>query len=334
MNRKVLETYKEIAARTGLSFDEESSAIYGILQGYSIFLYPSSSQYPFFFQMKIAARRSASLDKDEQKDFKSSVKDVQSIAYNNNIVTVTLKNAAPKKIVGIVESVIPETLVFVSQHGFTPCCQACGKDCSADAVSIQGNYMMLCDECYTTLQQNTQLATEQQKQKKENIVGGIVGALLGSLLGAASIILLSQLGYVAAISGLIMAICTLKGYEMLGGKITKKGVVIALVIMLGMTYAADRLDWAIVIARELEQDLFLSYKAVPALLHMEVIPAENYYGSLVMVYLFVILGAFSTVRQALMSSSHAPARTYRFKDAAYTSSSYSSNSEVSGVEIE
>lgn len=40
--------------------------------------------------------------------------------------------------------------------------------------------------------------------KKENLVGGVVGALIGSLLGVASIVLLSQLGYVAAISGVIM----------------------------------------------------------------------------------------------------------------------------------
>ena len=60
-------------------------------------------------------------------------------------------------------------------------------------------------------------------------MGGVVGALIGSLLGAASIILLSQLGYVAAISGVIMAVCALKGYELLGGKLTKKGVIISAV---------------------------------------------------------------------------------------------------------
>lgn len=42
-----------------------------------------------------------------------------------------------------------------------------------------------------------------------------MGALLGSLVGVVSIIIFSQLGYVAALSGVIMAVCTLKGYEML-----------------------------------------------------------------------------------------------------------------------
>ena len=57
-----------------------------------------------------------------------------------------------------------------------------------------------------------------------------------------------QLGYVAAISGAIMAVCALKGYELLGGKLTKKGVIISVVIMIVMTYVGDRVDWAITVS--------------------------------------------------------------------------------------
>lgn len=50
----------------------------------------------------------------------------------------------------------------------------------------------------TTRSARTQAAyTANEKNKKENLVGGVVGALVGSLLGVASIILLSQMGYVA-----------------------------------------------------------------------------------------------------------------------------------------
>ena len=92
------------------------------------------------------------------------------------------------------------------------------------------------------LRSDIAMKTQQKAQKKENIVGGIVGALLGSLLGMLSVLILSQLGYVAALSVVIMAVCVLKGYEMLGGKLTKKAVVISAVIMILMTYFADRVD--------------------------------------------------------------------------------------------
>ena len=40
--------------------------------------------------------------------------------------------------------------------------------------------------------------------REDNPIAGLVGALLGSLIGVACIVLVSQLGYVAAVSGLVM----------------------------------------------------------------------------------------------------------------------------------
>ncbi len=130
-------------------------------------------------------------------------------------------------------------------------------------------------------------------------MGGVVGALIGSLLGAASIILLSQLGYVAAISGVIMAVCALKGYELLGGKLTKKGIIISVVIMIVMTYVGDRVDWAIMIARELETDVFYGYRLLPLLLSEEVIDMTSYVLELVLLYAFLLVGAIPTIQNAM-----------------------------------
>lgn len=44
----------------------------------------------------------------------------------------------------------------------------------------------------------------EQQTKHEHFVAGVVGAVLGSFLGMACIILVSQLGYVAVISGVVM----------------------------------------------------------------------------------------------------------------------------------
>lgn len=108
-----------------------------------------------------------------------------------------------------------------------------------------GEYYHLCPDCETKMRSDIAMKTQQKAQKKENIVGGIVGALLGSLLGMLSVLILSQLGYVAALSGVIMAVCVLKGYEMLGGKLTKKAVVISAVIMILMTYPYIFPHWTV-----------------------------------------------------------------------------------------
>ena len=110
--------------------------------------------------------------------------------------------------------------------------------------------------------------------------------------------MMSQLGYVAAFSGVVMAVCTLKGYEIGSGKLSKRGIVISVILMLVMTYVGDRLDWAIMIARELEVDIATGYRYFPLLLSEDIIDFGSYAANLILVYAFLLLGAIPTIRNA------------------------------------
>lgn len=127
------------------------------------------------------------------------------------------------------------------------------------------------------------------------MVAGVVGAFLGSLLGVVCIVVLGQLGYVASLSGLVMAVCALKGYELLGGRLSKKGAVLSSVLILVMTFAAYRLDWAISVAQALEVGVFDAFRSIGYLLEAEAIESAPYWGGLVMLYLFTLLGAVPTI---------------------------------------
>lgn len=106
----------------------------------------------------------------------------------------------------------------------------------------------------------------EEREKRENIVAGVVGAFLGSLIGVACVVIIGQLGYVASISGLIMAVCALKGYELLGGTLSRKGAAISMVLILAMTYFAHQLSWAIALAEAMEGELGIweSFRAIPS----------------------------------------------------------------------
>src|SRR5699024_12394696 len=104
-------------------------------------------------------------------------------------------------------------------------------------------------------------------EKQESFIGGLVGGLIGSLLGVGSIILFGQLGYVSALSGIIMAVCSLKGYEFLGGKLTGKGIIGTSIVMVIMVYVGTRLDWSISIASVVaEVDFLTAFRVFPELL--------------------------------------------------------------------
>ena len=59
-----------------------------------------------------------------------------------------------------------------------------------------------------------------KKTRQENVAAGLVGALLGSLAGVLCTVVIGQMGYVTSISGLVMAVGALKGYELLGGRLS------------------------------------------------------------------------------------------------------------------
>lgn len=136
----------------------------------------------------------------------------------------------------------------------------------------------------------------------EQVGLGILGALVGSLIGGASIVLLSRLGFVAAISGFLLAVCTLKGYELLGKKLSKTGIIVSIVLMVVVPFAADAIDWALVCYDELKvlgASVFDCLVALPEFLSEGLIPMSNYLTNLGLLYLFVVIGGFTTIRNAL-----------------------------------
>ncbi len=143
---------------------------------------------------------------------------------------------------------------------------------------------------------------QETKTRRENVAAGIVGAFLGTLLGVVCTVVISQMGYVASISGLIMAVGALKGYELLGGKLSKKGAVISSVLILFMTYLAQRISWAVSLMDALNRGPFDCFRAVPDMVDLGVIDGPAYWGNLVLLYLFTLLGAVPTIIGGLRST--------------------------------
>lgn len=300
MNKKVKQNYEELARTLGFRIDEEGGALYGQRGTYDMTIYPQNANYPYMLTVMVSAQRQTGpLTKDVCKQFKREHKPVSALVQNGSSISMSLKNYS--KISTLQENLdqaMNELVRFLHSEGFQNCCQICGKE-NPSQCFISGGYMHLCSDCFSRHQHDSSMDFTQKQNKNENMVGGIVGALLGSLLGVVSIIVFSQLGYVAALSGVILAICTLKGYELMGGKLSKKGIIISVILMIVMTLVGDRLDWAIVIARELDIDFITAFQVLPELLSYGAIDMGVYVGNLVMQYLFVLLGAIPTIINTL-----------------------------------
>ncbi|MBR2622551.1 MAG: hypothetical protein IKC97_09330 [Clostridia bacterium] len=80
------------------------------------------------------------------------------------------------------------------------------------------------------MNQNPGLNT--QADIKENVLAGIVGAFLFALAGGALWFGLYMVGFIASISGLVGAICAIKGYTVFAKKESVKGIVISVIMAL------------------------------------------------------------------------------------------------------
>ena len=73
---------------------------------------------------------------------------------------------------------------------------------------------------------------------RENVVAGIVGAFLFSLAGGILWFVIYLFGFIAGISGLVGAVCAIKGYSIFAKKESMKGIIISVIISLLVIVAA------------------------------------------------------------------------------------------------
>lgn len=307
---KVTENYEQLAIATGLHADDKM--IFGERNGYSVLIYAANESYPYLLTVSTSVMPSTGifLGKDDKKQFAKDNKNVISLNQQGNVVTMVIKNT-PKleKLKEVLNEALNNMVSFLMSKSHESCCQSCSQKIATQPYMIGNSYMLLCPECADKVRQDANILSQQNQQKKENVVGGIVGALIGSVIGILCILFFSQLGRIAAISGVVMAVCTLKGYEMLGGKLTKKGMVISILLMLIMTYIGDRIDWAILIVREVgadwDIDFVTAFQIIPDFLAEGVLDTGSYWGNLALLYIFSVLGAFPTVKAVLSNQKNA-----------------------------
>lgn len=151
---------------------------------------------------------------------------------------------------------------------------------------------------------------------KENVPAGIVGAFLGGIIGSLLIVLIGLLGFVASIGGVAVAVTTLTGYEKFAKKLSVRGIVISVIVMIIIITFITRLEWTIDICMEMsEYGGDISPLAV--FLNMHAILKEfdcvaDYVKEIVVLFIFTAIGAVPTVKRKYIEKS-APVKVKKAK---------------------
>lgn len=301
---------KQFAAQSGLTVDEKSGLAYGLYNGYFILIqqYPNTdARHSITLWAKPGNVPPAQPTSDYLNQCTSKFEYLQTASYNGVKIVAEMQGIGfswGKNYVPCMQDFLNDITGYCSGNGFLPCCEGCNTEYGLNLYQLDGAPHMFCSSCYTNV--TSQLQQNAVKKKAEghgNVLGGIIGALLGSLIGVVVWVLIYQLGYISVLGGLAMIFCTLKGYELLCGKLTKPGIVISCVISILMLFVAEYACLAIEITKAYSDFSFMDSCQLVPLFMKEPEVSNAVTMDLFVGFIFMVVGAFATVKQALKDSS-------------------------------
>ena len=263
------------------------------------------------YSFQIGAHSESDPGNAELRDFvearKNVTNQIQSVnVSNNNITIVSTRTFLGKKIPAHINEAIMPVIDFLANNGYASGCMECGtQDAPIDCYDINGTHHFLCNECVNKVESALIDRKQEILSKKSKLIPGIVGAFLGALIGCVVYFFVWQLGYIAAIAGLVTAVCAFKGYEMLGGTVDKKGVIACVFIIIFAVFFANQIVWAYdaySVYKDYGAGFFDCFRSLQQILTEHELTAE-YYGDLAIAYVMTVLGSFRSVVNAFKSSS-------------------------------
>lgn len=223
----------------------------------------------------------------------------------NQILIISSRTFMIKKVPAHLNEAILPIIDFLAENNYVSGCMHCGtQEKQVDCYEINGVPQYLCSDCVGMAEESLRGRQLEILSKKSKLIPGIVGALLGSMIGCVVYFLLWQVGYIAAVAGLVTAICAFKGYEMLGGALDKKGVLVCVAVILFAVYFGNRLVWtydAYTVYQEIGLGFFDCFRHIKEIIELNELTPQ-YYGYMVMAYLMTVLGSFRSVVNAFKAS--------------------------------
>lgn len=299
---------KAVSKQTGLICDKKRNIVYGNYQRYLVSIKETENRQ---IVITIPVKRSDGQENQATEAFlnglKQSIPQIKQVIVSPNCMTAVIKIGIYKKAIGITLNALSQMVSYCNNSQMISCCQTCGAEPQIDVVSINAVPYVLCDKCCQEVKDGIDEKRQNIKSKKGNFVGGLVGAFLGSLIGVAVWVIIYLLGYIAAVSGLVFAICSIKGFEKLSGKINIPGLIASLVIAVGMLYVAENIALAIEIYTQFKTDyeitFFDAYRVIPDfMLDPEV--RNSFMHDIFMGYFMMALASISPIIHLFKTSNH------------------------------
>lgn len=307
MQKKILNEIKQI---TQLNHLEKEGLLTGTYRGYNLSIGTlSKSQNISYIHIPLKIPQEFSAEKVSifLNELRGKYKGISVASYEGFRIKI---NYAPRlkkqNKTEIIMNIINEILNFSNTNSFVSCCEICGESNVMAPLIVNGVIKSCCINCRLDVKNSIAMNQQAQREKKSNIIGGIVGSLIGALIGAVVWIIIYQLGYIAAVGGLAIAVCSIKGYELFGGKLNLTGIIITSIITIASVYLAQHISLGIDIYnayKELDITIFDAIRSVPEFLTEESI-VRPFLTDLIVGYILTLIGSVSYIIRVYKQSNY------------------------------
>lgn len=291
-----------LAELTHLSSVNKQESLFGSYRGYNISI--NSINYIYYINLPIKITNENEVNKINSflNDLTKEFKKLNYASYKPCSIQLQYNPGYKKnKHSEIILSILNKLIDFSIINNLVTGCSSCGENTEVSPFLLGDTVIPCCKNCQLEIKNVIGENQNNVKNVSNNIFGGIVGGFIGALLGSIVWILIYQMNYIASIAGLAIAICCIKGYQLLGGKLNISGVVITSIITVIMVYLANHFSLAIDIYSQFksyyEITFFDALRSVPDLLS-EPDHRSEYMKNLLIGYLLTFIGSASYIQKS------------------------------------
>ena len=291
-----------IATDLGLQFDGEARVMYGEREGFLLVIEGTETKNVFNISFSAKQGSEGDLIEDGEilwNELKEQSKAINAISFDGYLTSIVVKGGMTKgKAVETLWTAIQDIVDFLLNHQFVQVNAETGEEEPIGLYQIGDAIFLIDDATFRAYEAEVQDTVEAYEAREENFLLGIVGAVIGVIIGGTVALLVARLGYVSVLAGIALGFCSIKGYEILGKKLTKKGVVVSAILMVLTVLLVNQLDYILFLMDEYSLPFDVSWSLFNEETFKGNFP-ENYFLELGKLAVFTLGGAWIPVKSAL-----------------------------------
>ena len=201
-----------------LSFLETIEAVKGEIKNYYVSILVDLRDY--IVKINIDKKTERSKINNLLDELKKEFRGIKKAQVKKNYIEIILHEGNSKKVSEDIEKIVDRMIDFLEKEGTVSCCGFCGI--SPEEVEVRATQVIkneseihyLCENCHNEKLKELEKDKKEMASVKENYILGFLGSLLGASVGGILWVIIGVLGYIAAVSVIVILLGGILGYTL------------------------------------------------------------------------------------------------------------------------